>query len=80
VTIPIEFRRALGIEGEEVLEMTLARGELRIRQLASAASVAGRAGESPGSERREHVGDATAEESGAHIALWQDSRHGDSLC
>ena len=31
VTIPVEFRRALGIEGEGMLQMTLADGELRIR-------------------------------------------------
>jgi bifunctional DNA-binding transcriptional regulator/antitoxin component of YhaV-PrlF toxin-antitoxin module len=31
VTIPVEFRRELGIEGEGMLQITLADGELRIR-------------------------------------------------
>ncbi|MHB8647831.1 MAG: AbrB/MazE/SpoVT family DNA-binding domain-containing protein [Thermomicrobiales bacterium] len=31
VTIPVEFRRELGIESEGMLQMTLADGELRIR-------------------------------------------------
>lgn len=31
ITIPVEFRRELGIEGEGVLQMTLQEGELRIR-------------------------------------------------
>jgi bifunctional DNA-binding transcriptional regulator/antitoxin component of YhaV-PrlF toxin-antitoxin module len=33
VTIPIEFRRTLGILDAEMLEMTLEEGELRIRRL-----------------------------------------------
>lgn len=33
VTIPIEFRRTLGILDAEMLEMTLEDGELRIRKL-----------------------------------------------
>ena len=33
VTIPVEFRRALGIEGEGMLQMTLKEGELRIKPL-----------------------------------------------
>jgi AbrB family looped-hinge helix DNA binding protein len=33
VTIPIEFRRTLGIRGGETLEMWLEGGELRIRRL-----------------------------------------------
>lgn len=31
VTIPAEFRRALGIEGDGLLQLTLGRGELRIK-------------------------------------------------
>ena len=31
ITIPAEFRKALGIEGDSLLQLTLARGELRIR-------------------------------------------------
>ena len=31
VTIPADFRKALGIEGESLLELTLAQGEVRIR-------------------------------------------------
>jgi len=38
VTIPIEFRRTLGILDEEILEMTLGDGELRIRRLKTPAS------------------------------------------
>jgi AbrB family looped-hinge helix DNA binding protein len=34
VTIPIEFRRTLGIREGETLEMTLEQGELRLRRLA----------------------------------------------
>lgn len=33
VTIPVEFRRELGIEGEGMLQMTLKDGELRIKPL-----------------------------------------------
>lgn len=33
ITIPVEFRRALGIEGEGMLQMTLKEGELRIKPL-----------------------------------------------
>ncbi|MGI8690719.1 MAG: AbrB/MazE/SpoVT family DNA-binding domain-containing protein [Thermomicrobiales bacterium] len=33
VTIPVEFRRALGIEEKGMLQMTLADGELRIKPL-----------------------------------------------
>jgi bifunctional DNA-binding transcriptional regulator/antitoxin component of YhaV-PrlF toxin-antitoxin module len=43
VTIPIEFRRTLGILDEEILEMTLGDGELRIRRLESPASGEGAA-------------------------------------
>ncbi len=35
VTIPIEFRRTLGIRAGETLEMRLVDGELRIRRLAA---------------------------------------------
>jgi bifunctional DNA-binding transcriptional regulator/antitoxin component of YhaV-PrlF toxin-antitoxin module len=31
VTIPADFRRALGIDGESLLQLTLVQGELRIR-------------------------------------------------
>jgi bifunctional DNA-binding transcriptional regulator/antitoxin component of YhaV-PrlF toxin-antitoxin module len=40
VTIPIEFRRVLGILNEEMLEMRLEGGELRIRRLEPPASSA----------------------------------------
>lgn len=33
ITIPVEFRRELGIEGEGMLQMTLKDGELRITPL-----------------------------------------------
>lgn len=33
VTIPVAFRRELGIEGEGMLQMTIADGELRIKPL-----------------------------------------------
>ncbi len=33
VTIPVAFRRELGIEGEGMLQMTLKDGELRIKPL-----------------------------------------------
>ena len=35
VTIPIEFRRTLGIGEGETLEMSLEQGELRLRRLAT---------------------------------------------
>ena len=40
VTIPVEFRRELGIEGEGMLQMTLADGELRIRPMRAAEQAA----------------------------------------
>ena len=33
ITIPVEFRRELGIEGDGMLQMTLLDGELRIKPL-----------------------------------------------
>jgi bifunctional DNA-binding transcriptional regulator/antitoxin component of YhaV-PrlF toxin-antitoxin module len=41
VTIPIEFRRTLGILDAEMLEMTVEGGELRIRRVESSARTAG---------------------------------------
>jgi bifunctional DNA-binding transcriptional regulator/antitoxin component of YhaV-PrlF toxin-antitoxin module len=35
VTIPADFRRALGIDGESLLQLTLMQGELRIRLVQS---------------------------------------------
>lgn len=48
VTIPIEFRRTLGIRDGETLEMRLERGELRLRRLvmpAEGAAATGIAGD-----------------------------------
>lgn len=35
VTIPAEFREALGIDGESLLQLTLVQGELRIKPVTS---------------------------------------------
>jgi bifunctional DNA-binding transcriptional regulator/antitoxin component of YhaV-PrlF toxin-antitoxin module len=39
VTIPADFREALGIEDESLLHLTLVRGELRIRPIRDADDV-----------------------------------------
>lgn len=41
VTIPAEFRRALGIERDSLLQLTLANGELRIRPVDRASGTSG---------------------------------------
>ena len=41
VTIPAEFREALGIDGESLLQVTLAQGELRIKPVDSATPTQG---------------------------------------
>ena len=41
ITIPAEFRRQLGIEGESLLQITLTEGELRIRPLRVTAALPG---------------------------------------
>jgi bifunctional DNA-binding transcriptional regulator/antitoxin component of YhaV-PrlF toxin-antitoxin module len=33
ITIPVQFRKELGIEGDSLLQMTLTEGELRIKPL-----------------------------------------------
>jgi bifunctional DNA-binding transcriptional regulator/antitoxin component of YhaV-PrlF toxin-antitoxin module len=33
ITIPVQFRKELGIEGDSLLQMTLTQGELRIKPL-----------------------------------------------
>jgi bifunctional DNA-binding transcriptional regulator/antitoxin component of YhaV-PrlF toxin-antitoxin module len=43
ITIPVEFRKALGIDADSVLRLTLDQGELRIQPVA----VSGRAQGSP---------------------------------
>jgi hypothetical protein len=41
VTIPEEFQRALGIEGESLIQLTLLHGELRIRPVDAPATAPG---------------------------------------
>jgi bifunctional DNA-binding transcriptional regulator/antitoxin component of YhaV-PrlF toxin-antitoxin module len=43
ITIPIDFRRELGINGDSMLKMTLEEGELRITPLGPAATDQGSA-------------------------------------
>lgn len=43
ITIPCEFRRQLGVEGETQLEITLSNGELRLRPLRTPDPAAGSA-------------------------------------
>ena len=41
ITIPVEFRRQLGITEDSILQLTLVDGELRIRPLAASRTVQG---------------------------------------
>lgn len=79
VTIPIEFRRALGIEGEPVLEMELVHGELHIRQLVNPVPVAVGSGVARGGGRSDDDGDIARQGPGAHAGARQDPGDGDPL-
>jgi bifunctional DNA-binding transcriptional regulator/antitoxin component of YhaV-PrlF toxin-antitoxin module len=78
VTIPIAFRRALGIEGAPVLEMRLVGDELHIRRLA-VAPMAGGTDASRGSERGDDDGDTGRQEADAHDGSRRDPGDGDAV-